>query len=83
MGQRRMGSAQRTRKRAKVKSRNTVRKTRERASRDARMVETIRGGSLPYAPWVMSWLSEKLDKRSRTITQAEVDQVAASAAPTA
>ena len=73
MGMRRMGSAQRARQRAKAHARNRPRKVKERARRDARMLETIRGTSAPYAPWVLSWLSAKLDKPSRSITQGEID----------
>ena len=35
--------------------------------------EMVQKAKLPYAPHVMSWLSEALDKPSRLITQAEVD----------
>lgn len=76
MGMRRIGSAERTRKRAKTRARNRPRKARERAARDARMLEVLRGGGgLPYTPWVMSWLSDRLDKRSKAITQADVEGV--------
>ncbi len=77
MGLRRMGSVQRKTQRAKARKRNSIRKIRERASRDRRMVESIQGGSLPFVPWVMSWLCEKLEKAPRTITQADVEQVLA------
>lgn len=79
MGQRRIGSVQRTRQRAKVHRRNALRKTRERVCRDARMLDAIKSGSLPYLPWVMSWLSDKLEKRSTRITQADVEKVVAEA----
>lgn len=51
---------------------NGLRKDAERGRRDARMLGTLRGGSLPYAPSVMSWLSRKLDKRSSRITPEDV-----------
>jgi len=47
-------------------------KEKERARRDARMLERIASGSLPFPPAVMSWLSGKLGKPSTKITQAEV-----------
>jgi len=50
-------------------------KMKERARRDARMLEILKQGQLPYTPSVMSWLSTKLDKPSRLIQQAEVDQL--------
>ena len=45
----------------------------ERDRRDARMTEIVKKGKLPYTPPIMSWLSTKLDKPSRLITQADVD----------
>jgi hypothetical protein len=41
------------------------------------MKEMLKGGKLPYTPVVMSWLSEQLGKRSRQITQADVDKLLA------
>ena len=73
MGLRRMGSTQRKTMRVKVKRRNRARKIRERVSRDLRMLEIVKGKSLPYQPWVMSWLCDKLDKPSKVITQADVE----------
>ena len=55
-----------------TKARNRIFKDRERARRDARMVDAVRAGELPYAPTVMSWLSRKLDKPSTRITPADV-----------
>ncbi len=77
MGMRRIGSAERARKRAKARARNRPRKVRERATRDARMVTVLQGHALPYTPWVMSWLSTKLDKPSKAITQADVEGILA------
>jgi hypothetical protein len=59
---------------AESRERNGIRKVDERARRDLRMTEIVKAvGKLPYSPSVMSWLSTKLDKPSRLITQAEVD----------
>jgi hypothetical protein len=80
MGMRRIGSSQRRRHRTKAHSRNARRKTRERASRDRNMVVVIKAGNYSELPWVMSWLSAKLDKAPREITPADVDQVLASVA---
>ena len=55
-----------------TKKANKVRKDKERARRDARMRETVRAGSLPYTPAVMSWLSAKLGKPSTKITPDDV-----------
>ena len=55
---------------------NGMRKMGERERRKARMLEIIKKtGKLPFTPVVMSWLSGQLDKPSRLITQAEVDQL--------
>lgn len=55
-----------------TKARNKRKKEPERVRRDARMVTQIKAGSLPYTPDVMSWLSRKLDKPARKITDADV-----------
>ena len=83
MGMRRMGSTQRKTARAKVKSRNSRRKARERVSRDARVLTWIRGHSLPFEPWVTSWLCAKLDKTAGQLTQEDVDRVVSQAKPAA
>ncbi len=51
-----------------TRARNKVVKVKERARRDARMLETIKVGQLPYTPVVMSWLSRKLEKHATRIT---------------
>ena len=56
---------------------NGALKVDERLRRDARMAKIVKNGKLPYLPSVMSWLSTKLDKPSRLLTQAEVDAVIA------
>jgi hypothetical protein len=60
---------------AESRHRNGVRKSKERSRRDSRMRATVKAGKLPYAPAVMSWLSTKLDKPSRLITQADVTKL--------
>jgi hypothetical protein len=54
---------------------NGVLKVKERARRDARMLDTIKKGKLPFTPPVMSWLSTRIDKPSRLITQADIDKL--------
>ncbi len=51
---------------------NAIRKGKENARRDARMMEAVKGGSLPYTPDVMSWLSRTLDKPSSKITRDDI-----------
>ena len=50
-------------------------KTKERQRRDAKMAARVKGGSLPFAPGVMSWLSAKLDKQSSKITAEDLTQL--------
>jgi hypothetical protein len=52
---------------------NGILKAKERLRREQRLIESIKERKLPYRPAVMSWLSAKLGKPSRLITQAEVD----------
>jgi hypothetical protein len=73
MGARRIRREQRRVDMAESRLRNGIRKTNERDRRDRRMTALVQAGKLPYPPAVMSWLSSKLDKPSRLITQAEVD----------
>ena len=56
---------------------NRKSKVKERARRDARMVERIKEGGLPYTPEVMSWLSVRLNKRSACITDQDVKSLLA------
>ncbi len=74
MGARRIRREQRQFDMALSRRTNSPRKTAERARRDARMLETLKKGKLPYTPPVMSWLSVKLDKPSRQITQQDVEK---------
>jgi hypothetical protein len=57
---------------AEARAKNRIVKTKERARRDARIIEKLKAGSLPYSPAIMSWLSRKLDKPARKITPDEV-----------
>jgi hypothetical protein len=75
MGARRIRREQRQFDMALSRRTNSPRKTAERARRDARMLETVKKGKLPYTPPIMSWLSVKLDKPSRQITQQDVDKL--------
>ena len=77
MGARRVRRQQRQTDMAKSRRVNGMLKTKERARRDERMLGYVQKGKLPYLPGVMSWLSSQLGKRSKLITQAEVDTLAA------
>lgn len=78
MGARRIRREQRRVDMAESRHRNGILKAKERARRTIRMVEMIKQGKLPYTRVVMSWLSSQLGKRSKLITQAEVDHLVAS-----
>jgi hypothetical protein len=75
MGARRIRREQRREDMAESRHRNGILKAKERARRDARMLETVRKGKLPYTPPVMSWLSGHLDKPSRLIQQEDIDRL--------
>jgi hypothetical protein len=75
MGARRVRRMQRRVDMAESRLRNGFLKVKERSRRDASMLDTIKKGKLPFTPPVMSWLSVRIDKPSRLITQADVDKV--------
>jgi hypothetical protein len=72
MGHRRERLDRRQADAAVQKGVNAVRKAAESTRRDARMLDIIKKGSLPYTPDVMSWLSRKLEKPSTKITAEDV-----------
>jgi hypothetical protein len=79
MGARRIRREQRATDMAESRRVNGLRKMKERARRQTRMVELLQKGKLPYTPAIMSWLSQVLDKKSTRIVQADVDKVLAQA----
>jgi hypothetical protein len=54
---------------------NGLLKMKERIRRTKRMHELLQKGKLPYTPTIMSWVSAALDKPTRQITQADIDQL--------
>jgi hypothetical protein len=77
MGARRIRREQRRVDMAESRHRNGILKAKERARRDSRMTQVVKKGKLPFTPPVMSWLSARLDKPARLITQADVDKMLA------
>lgn len=75
MGARRIRREQRRVDMKESRHRNGIRKTKERARRDARMVELLKTVQPPYAPPVQSWLSAQVGKPSRLITPADVQKL--------
>jgi hypothetical protein len=75
MGARRIRREQRRADMAESRHRNGIRKANERVRRTTRMLEILKQGQIPYTPAVMSWLSSQLGKRSKLITQADVDHL--------
>lgn len=57
---------------------NGMRKTAERARRETRMCELVKNAKFPYTPSIMSWLSQKLNKPSTRIVEADVQQMLSS-----
>lgn len=62
----------RRQRQAETRVNNTGRKAAERDRRDVRMLDKIRAGKPPYTPDVMSWLSAKLGKRARALTDDDI-----------
>ena len=75
MGARRIRREQRRYDMAESRRTNGMLKMKERIRRNARMLEIIKKGKLPFTPPVMSWISATLDKPSRLVVQADVDQL--------
>jgi hypothetical protein len=75
MGARRIRREQRRYDMAESRRTNGMLKMKERIRRHNRMLEMIKKGKLPFSPPVMSWLSATLNKPSRQIVQADVDQL--------
>ena len=75
MGARRIRREQRRYDMAESRRTNGMLKMKERIRRHNRLLEFLKKGKLPFTPAVMSWLSAELDKPSRQIVQADVDQL--------
>jgi hypothetical protein len=75
MGARRIRREQRREDMAESRHRNGIRKSKERDRRDSRMMEVIKKGKVPYTPPVLSWLSARLNKPGRLITQDDVTRL--------
>lgn len=75
MGARRIRREQRRYDMAESRRTNGMLKMKERDRRHKRMLEMVQKGKLPFTPAVMSWLSAALNKPSRQIVQADVDQL--------
>ncbi len=75
MGARRIRREQRRVDMAESRHRNGILKAKERDRRETRMIAILKEGKLPYTPPVLSWLSVRLDKPGRLITQADVDKL--------
>lgn len=75
MGARRIRREQRRVDMAESRRTNGMLKMKERIRRHNRMLEMIKNGKLPFTPPVMSWLSAALDKPSKQIVQADIDQL--------
>jgi len=56
---------------------NAAFKKAERVRRDARMMDKIKRGSLPFTPAVMSWLSRKLDMPASRILPEDLKRLTA------
>ena len=50
-------------------------KRKERAKRDAKMVELLKKGKFPYIPSIQTWVSEKIGKPFTQVTEAEAHEL--------
>jgi hypothetical protein len=75
MGARRIRREQKRVDMVESRHRNGPLKTKERARRETRLIAALKKGKFPYTPTVRSWLSAKLNKPGRLITQADVDRL--------
>ncbi len=75
MGHRRDRLDKRLAKAASTRQVNSVKKESERDRRETDMIDILKKGKLPYTPGVMSWLSERLDKKASKIEQADIDSL--------
>jgi len=74
MGIRRKRKDRRLAEQQRSRKENGLLKRAERERRDARLKDMVKKGKLPFTPTVLSWLSAKLNKPGRLITQKDVDQ---------
>ena len=72
MGQRRDRLNKRQANAIKTRRKKSMVKTAERGRRESAILAILKEGELPYTPGVMSWLSERLDKKASRITKADV-----------
>ena len=73
MGQRRDRLDGRLARADMMRRKNSLRKAAERRRREQDMLELIQKGTYPYTPNVMSWLSERLDKKASRIEASEIE----------
>ena len=71
MGQRRDRLNKRLLRATATRKVNSMTKAAERQRRQVQMLELIKNGTFPYTPGVMSWLSDRLDKKASRITEAD------------
>ncbi len=72
MGRRRDRLDQRQVDQALARSVNGPLKVKERARRNARMLEVLKSGKRPYPRVVRTWLAAQLGKKERQITDEDV-----------
>ena len=75
MGARRIRREQRAADMDDSRHRNGILKVKERARREARLLEAVKNGKPPYTPTVLSWLSVRLNKPGRLITPEDVKKL--------
>jgi len=72
MGHRRDRLNKRQANATETRQKNSMKKIYERRRREEQMLAVIKTGSLPYTAGVMSWLSERLEKKASQIEAKDV-----------
>ena len=75
MGQRRDRLDSRLAKAKATRQVNSLKKEKERVRREEQIISILKTAQPPYTPTVMSWLSDKLDKKASSITAADISSV--------
>lgn len=73
MGRRRDRLNKRLANQITTRRHNSLVKAAQAQRREQSILTVMRSGQLPYTAGVMSWLSDKLDKKASRITQQDVD----------
>ncbi len=75
MGRRRDRLDNRLENQIASRRKNSQKKSQENARRDEQIKELLKKGSYPYTPGILSWASQKLNKKASEITEQELQSL--------